>query len=539
MKIPSVTSSLAALTLLALCTPTMAQSDAVQALDIQTKGPYAQRPFARAPGAQIVVQNATPPAIPGNFISDPKTGETNELIVLLNYDSFDRLSALIPGLVRGTAAPIVERGFLEAINSGQSNAAIAFGYPANSRPLLATGRMSDAERAKQVKLLLADGKGGFGPNPREQLERYMVLRYDSIAQAKAQLARLKADAAVGYLVNNGTVTGSATPNDPYFSNNGTPPQYQWGLHAMNFATAWDSTRGQAYVGVLDAGWPGTVVGNTFAVHPDLQENFRQQMMAVAVSVTAKATLTGNYVADPDNISANHSVHVSGIISATHNNKSNAITLNGGNGAIGAPSNGATAGACPECSFVSYPFGLANHASPWSVATLAAQLVSSVDAGMQVINWSGGYRGQNVCQYTYGSPDVICAALWFATNRGVLVLISSGNDNNVDGTLAPLANGPQFPGNLHDGSAESFSVLPVGGTLFTGLRWVAPADIATKYPNEAGANFASVYGVSAPARTVVSTFNNAATYWTVLGFPMPPFGGPPAVHHSGGMHQLFS
>ena len=61
MKIPSVTSSLAALTLLALCTPTMAQSDAVQALDIQTKGPYAQRPFARAPGAQIVVQNAIPP----------------------------------------------------------------------------------------------------------------------------------------------------------------------------------------------------------------------------------------------------------------------------------------------------------------------------------------------------------------------------------------------------------------------------------------------------------------------------------------------
>ena len=49
----------------------------------------------------MVVQTP-PPEIPGNFIADPKTGETNELIVLLNYDSSDRLSALIPGLVRGS-----------------------------------------------------------------------------------------------------------------------------------------------------------------------------------------------------------------------------------------------------------------------------------------------------------------------------------------------------------------------------------------------------------------------------------------------------
>ena len=153
---------------------------------------------ARHPGG---CANA-PPEIPGNFIAYPKTGETNEHIVLLNYDSSDRLSALIPGLVRGSPPPVVERGFLGAINTPQSSASIAFGYPANTRSLIATGRMSDAERAKQVKLLLADGKGGFGPNPREQMERYMVLRYDSIAQAKAQLERLRVDPAVGYLSSN-------------------------------------------------------------------------------------------------------------------------------------------------------------------------------------------------------------------------------------------------------------------------------------------------------------------------------------------------
>ncbi len=53
--------------LLALCTPTMAQTDATQTLDIQTKGPYAQRPFARASGAQVVMQNATPPRSSGQL----------------------------------------------------------------------------------------------------------------------------------------------------------------------------------------------------------------------------------------------------------------------------------------------------------------------------------------------------------------------------------------------------------------------------------------------------------------------------------------
>ena len=38
MKIASVTSSLAALALLALCTPTMARTNATQTLDMQTKG---------------------------------------------------------------------------------------------------------------------------------------------------------------------------------------------------------------------------------------------------------------------------------------------------------------------------------------------------------------------------------------------------------------------------------------------------------------------------------------------------------------------
>lgn len=427
-----------------------------------------------------------PPAIPGTFISDPKTGETNELIILLNYDSYDRLSTLIPGLARASAAPIVERGFLEVVNSAQSNAAIAFGHPTNTRQLMATGRMNDAERAKQVKLLLADGKGGVGPNPREQLERYLILRYESIALAKAQMARLNVDAAVSYSVNNGTVTVSSTPSDPYFSNNGVPAQYQWGMHAMNFPTAWDSTRGQAYVGVLDLAWPGTVVGSVFTAHSDLQASFRPQMMNVGVAqVQGGATPFDR---------ASHTVHVVGIIGAAHNN-------------------GAVAGGCPECNIVVYPFYLDTQPTGAATkATLVSQLVAAVDSGMQVINWSGGIRDQSSCQNSYWSNDITCAALSFATTRSVLVVISSGNENNVAlPNAAPLSNGPQFPGNMHDGSAQAFSVLPVGGVSWTGARWTAPLSTAVDYPGEAGANFASSFGVSAPAEKVVSTFNAGSDY----------------------------
>lgn len=492
------------LALLSVCASASAQTDVAQTLDIQTNGAYDKRPFARALGAAVVVQQSPPPEIPGTLIAESKTGETNELIVLLNYDSHDRLTAIIPGHVRTNAAPATERGFLEAINTKQSGAGFAFGNPVHARLLLNTLRMPDDERAKQVKLLMGDGKGGLLPNLREQMERYVVLRYETPQQAGAQLARLLKDPVVAYAGNNGTVTVSYTPTDPYFSNNGIAAQYQWGLHMMNFPTAWDVTRGQAYIGVLDSGWPGTVVGSTFTVHPDLQENFRQQMMNLGIGVTAFPSGT----ATPTDIYANHTIHVSGIIAATHSNRLNSNTQNNGNGATGFESNGAVAGACPECSFVTYPISLAIQTAPWSLATTLQQLVSGVDAGMQVINWSGGYRVQNACNNTFWSVDPVCTALGLATNRGVLVVISSGNNNNEEQSgAALLSNGPQFPGNLHDGSTHAFSVLPVGGITSTGQRWTTGA----LGSNETGANFASSYGIAAPAALVVSTLKRNVDY----------------------------
>lgn len=511
MKSLSFTKFLGLLVSLNTSTFAIAQSDALQAYDIQLKGAYSTRTFARVPGSGVAVQTALPPEIPGKLISESKTGDTNELIVLLNYDNHDRLTAIAPGHSKTDSAALTERVFLDAINSKSGNAVIAFGNPVNGRNLINVDRMSDAERAKQVKIQVDDVKKGVKPNPREQMERYMVLRYDSPEQARAQLNLLQKDPAVAYATMNSTVVASYTPNDPYFSNNGNRAQYQWGLFHMNFPGAWDTTRGQAYVGVLDPGWPGSFDSSgtpaSFVVHPDLLGNFRQHMTIGSPAVTVKQNYAGGpYVSDSANISANHTVHVSGIIAATLNNRSTSIA---GNGAPGSASNGAVAGACPECNFVPYPVGVSNQTSPWQLSTVAEQLVAAVDSGMQIINWSGGIRSQNTCVNTWLSQDVICTALSFATTRGVLVVISSGNNNNDSTGGVPLNNGPQFPGNLHDGSTEAFSVLPVGGVTWTGLRWVNPLRPGS---NESGANFASTYGVSAPADSVISTFNMGATYY---------------------------
>jgi hypothetical protein len=45
---------------------------------------------------------------------------------------------------------------------------------------------------------------------------------------------------------------------------------------------------------------------------------------------------------------------------------------------------------------------------------------------------------------------------------------------------------------------------------------------------------SRFGIDPSQQFYRLTFN-----WTVLGFPMPPYGGPPAVRHIGGMYQLIS
>jgi hypothetical protein len=448
------------------------------AADIRRNGPYSQRRFSRKAGEPAPVSTTAPaPSIPGRLIVDASTRESNELVILLSYDDPARLARMIPGLAPGAAAPEVERRFVEAVLARSPAASHALAEPVHIRYVIQADRMSDADRLARVRPTAEGSAGAVAPDLRERLERYMVVRYESVQAARAAAEKIGKTADFAYVSNNRAGELSSAPNDAYFSVTGTPAHYEWGVHMMGFPAAWDITSGQSYIGVMDADWPGQAVGTSLTVHPDLQSNFRRHMLSRPISQSGG--------------SQNHTVHVSGIIAAQHNNRTGAQS-------------GWVAGGCPECSFVTYPVWLQadinNYiSSNYNPAVLesshAGQLTAAVDSGMQVINWSGG-RPVSTC----ATAQVLCDALKFATERGVLIVIASGNNN--------LTAGPQFPGTLHDGSAFDYSILPVGGIAPTGLRWDrAPGSTAP----ESGSNWPSSYGVMGPAQAVPSTFNPNTDY----------------------------
>jgi serine protease len=435
--------------------------------DIRRNGLYTQRRLVRKVGAPAPASSPpSVPSIPGRLLVDASTKESNELVILLNYDYTAKLT---PDLAAGASAPAVERNFVRAAMAHSPSVSDALGNPAHIRYVIQSDRMSDADRI-----------AGEGLNdPRERLERYMVVRYDNIELARLAVKRIKGNPAFSYVGNNSTMNLSNSPNDAYFSPvAGLPAYYQWGLHIMNFPAAWDIASGQSYIGILDADWPGVAVGSSLTVHRDLQKNFRMHMISRPISTSGGAQ--------------NHTIHVAGIIAAQQNNKTNTES-------------GWVAGACPECSFVTYPYFLqsdrnANPTPAMLDSAAASQVTAAVDSGMQVINWSGG-RPDSTCS----SAQVLCDALAFASNRGVLVVVSSGNSN--------FTTGPQFPGNTHDGSPYSYSVLPVGGISPNGSRWVR---VPFSNDPESGSNWPSSYGVMAPAQSIPSTFYPNTDYRHDLG-----------------------
>lgn len=489
----AVSASLLAVNLTKAQTPPPANASATQNAD------FATRYFARKASSMQVRPPAEPAtfvATPGKFIVDAQTRNSNELIVRLNHDNSDRVAFLAPGLAKNAAAPAVERAFQRAVLARDKALDLALGGPIHVRYMIAIDRMSDEDRAAAAVVSPEAKATGLTYDPRERLDRYMVLRYDSVALAQLALARLRQDTGFAFVGNNSAgAVKSSTPNDAYFSNNGNPAQYQWGLHQMQFPAAWDKTRGQSYVGVLDAGWPGLATTLTpypwsginlkisINVHDDLKSNFRNQM--IMPEVTGIGYAPGYGTDDPtknNGVGYPHTVHVSGILAAQHNN---------GTGTT--PNSGYVAGACPECSFVTYPYGVGDYGA--TVESIAKYMRAAVDSGMQLINWSGGNTFWDCV-----NAESICTALSFATQRSVLVVQSAGNNNNTASGDFPatLVGGPHFPANLGDG----YSIFPVGGVASNGQRWTNGIGVSGK---EQGSNWASIGGVMGPAKSIVSTF----------------------------------
>lgn len=284
--------------------------------DTRENGPFDQRYFARIKGTP---PTPTPePQIPQvkpavDLITDAN-GVTNELIVLLQYDMAANLRGLLGTAGKGTdtaTASGLERAVLAALqNQSSKELSALFRSPVYSRFLLSVERMTDADRERYAKVR----------SPRERLERFMVLRYPSVAAARAAAEAMAKEPMIASAKGTATVVQSFAPNDPYFAPVGdasTYPKayYQWGLYAMNFPAAWDKAKGQAQIGVLDVGYFGLskfiteqgVLKTVIDPHPDLAFNARLHFTPGQLP---------NSVASS---SANHPVHVGGIIAAQSGN----------------------------------------------------------------------------------------------------------------------------------------------------------------------------------------------------------------------------
>lgn len=486
--------------------------------------PFDARPFARMAGLPPPVPvPVTPADLPSVGLQiDWTTKETNELIVSLRNDVNGPLNALVAKTGPAGKAPgQVEDAAIAAINRQHGALTIPFGFVKYARRLMPGPRMSDNERATLARI-----------NPQvEALESFVVLRYGSILEAQLAVQTLKSQgiaktAGINF-VNDDPV--SWAPNDPYFSaaapvagSNAAAnkEQYQWGLYAMNFPAAWDMVRGSAYIGVYEPSWPGTMqlVNGIQTINvPDLVSNFRSQF-------SPGAPLSSSY---GQNVYAPHSTHVSGIIAAQTNNGEYNTS-----GATPTAPKGGVAGACPTCSIATFAYadnGLFNPTGGGS-ATAAVQgpaLRAAVDGGMQVINWSGSLPGpipgtpyvgadgltcSGLGDYTGGNDSFapMCGVLGLMKQRDVLLVEAVGNFNSQ--TLREPLN-----------MADRFPILPVGGVQPLNDSIGNETAVTRWYfgwygGDDNGSNYASINGVVAPAKSIISTMT-AGTAFNWLPFAL--------------------
>jgi len=426
--------------------------------NIAEKCSYDQRDSFRISGLQCqtstVMGDQAPPSL-----QVASNGATNELIVMLSTEETKVASLLLPVTTDGLSAAAIERATVESVRRQADGVIQALGRPIHARFLVGPERMSDSDRA------IAASQN----SPRERLERYLVLSYKSVSVAEEAKHRLKMNRAIASVSTNRLAISSLTPNDPYFGSgfvvgpaDGSLTS-QWGLRAMNFPAAWDKVRGDAQIGLLEPGYPGTF-NPGFVPHPELTRNLRAQFM-----VGAPVDIS-NFNQRVQNA---HAVHVAGIIAAESNNGT------------------ATTGACIDCSITLFNF--ANNTtlsqSGNAISGLANALRMAVDVGMQVVNWSGSTAMESGTCADFSS---ICDALQYAADRQVLIVEAIGNFR-----LKQL----NFPLNL----AEQYSILKAAGTSIPspapgvqGSLW--------KYDDTNGSINAGTDGVLAPAKSVVSLMN---------------------------------
>ena len=407
------------------------------------------------------------PPLAGDLLQDGE-GQTNELILLADDDSPALVALLPPGSLVPEENVHAEDVIVQGVRSGDVNVLNALQNPADARYVIAYERLDHEARSG-----LTEG------DPLDELHRYVVLRYPNIAIAKEALDILAHVLGADHIAMNSVSEYSWAPNDPYFAiqpSATNAAKYQWGIHAMNLPSAWDTTQGHGYVGIVDGGLSMDASSSTtYDILPnvDLRSNLRVQFYTRTYYVTTSARFHGS--------------HVAGIVAATANN------------------NQGMAGACPRCSLVFTETNLTQ-------ANEAASITSTVTAGAQVINMSWGSTTAPACPATGTAYQVVCTALAFATNRDVVLVGAAGNYT---------ATSPQWP-------AKESNVLSVGGAQPTSpgnpyawqMWYFGPASPSPdgEGPSKIlGSNHAGSTGVVAPARGIVSTSQQAGFIYSYIDY----------------------
>lgn len=454
--------------------------------------PYQGGVFNRKPVA--ATSAAVPDTVPTSkvwaaLLQVDKQGRTNQVVVRLDT----RSAALKTALSRSASPsqldtqPGFEAAFVKALEAQTDAALISqFGGAQGARHLLIDARMADRERI-----------GADAADPREVMQQFIVLRYPDVASALNAEALLRESAVVVTVQNDvalslstGTPTDTLYPIPPGVTN---AANYQWGMHAMKFASAWARTTGHSYVGIADAPIWNYNVNNLYDFdsiqNPDLQYNFRRQFASLSWSVVNPL---GSSIHDwnwsSNNIGA-HGQHVTGIVSSA---ASISLRNSGGQTNLG------TAGGCPDCSVILS----GRRGGTTGSSELAESIYALVDRGTQVINISAN---ANASALSCLAGDTTRVAIEFAQTRDVLVVISSGNQGSSVGARYP-ANCPNV---LVVGAAQTATpASPETGWT----RWQFDPNVAVDNSSD-GSNFThanDVRGVIAPGRRIVSTFGTANT-----------------------------
>ncbi len=453
--------------------------------DRAEKGPFEQRPSFRKVGPPVLTQTqmevAPEPSV-GLLVDEGGAGETNELVVMLNYANAEKIAELLSLSSRervGTAPAALERAFVAAVRSEDRNVGLVLHGAVHARFLASRYRMSD------------EARGAAEDSLRESMQRYIVLRYPSVAKAREAKKYYERDNSVfAHVTINQKAVLHWAPNDPYFSNPGPAagditPRYQWGLHAMKFPQAWEQVRGHAQIGVLEGGFPGyrtfvdTSKPNEITPHPELARNYRKQFVLSEIS---------SYNVGPFAFNANHAMHVAGIIAAESNNGNNALPAN---------SAGRVTGGCINCSITPLAYMEGSD-------SIALEILNAIDAGMQIINWSGSLTEtwlSNTPPFppftcpSYSPPQAVnmCNALFEARRHDILIVQSTGNFmKNESELLAPLLMASDYP------------ILPVGGVQALNNSGASAYYARWIYDSSNGSNVATMNGVVAPAKSIPST-----------------------------------